>query len=386
MVLIIKNNDIKPRIALFLQDLDGGGAERAIVSLAGDIRKKGYEIDLVIGDANSDYRSEVPSEINVVDFATRSRWRILFNLMAYLRHRNPATVMAALDPPNIMLVIAARLVRFKGNTIVSQRAVLDASLSELKPIHRMILKLLQRICFPLADAVISNSHAAAKEVIKRLHVPKERVVTIQNSLNVELIRQLASESTDSHPFLEVQVPLIISVGSLSGRKDYGTLIRAFKIVKSKRQVNLLIIGEGIERPKLESIISDLNIRDNVSLIGFDANPYKWMDKASVFVSSSKGEGFPNVIAEALSLGLPIVATDCPGDTAELLGHGRWGRLVPVGDPKSMAAAIMAALDDPCPLDVRGRAADFSPAKNTAEYLSILLPKSGRSTDAFHQTN
>ncbi len=373
-------------IAFFLQDLDGGGAERAIVSLAGEITKQGYKVDLVVGDADSEYRSEVSSDVNVVDFSSRSRLRVLFHLMAYLRQRNPTAVMAVLDPPNIMLVVATRLVRFKGKTIISQRAVLDASLSELKPIQRMIMKILQRFCFPLADMVISNSRAAANEVVNRLHVPDDQVMTIQNSVDVEKISEQARKSIDNHVFVKAQMPLIVSVGSLSKRKDFETLIRAFAIVKSKRQANLVIIGEGIERQKLESIISELNLEDNVSLIGFDANPYKWMKKASVFVSSSKGEGFPNVIAEALSLGSSIVATDCPGDTAELLGHGKWGRLVPVGDVKSMASAIVAVLDEPHPSDGRVRAADFSPVKITADYLSILLSKRNRSSDASHQTN
>jgi glycosyltransferase involved in cell wall biosynthesis len=101
-----------------------------------------------------------------------------------------------------------------------------------------------------------------------------------------------------------------------------------------------------------------------------------MAAAAVFVSSSTGEGFPNVVAEALALGGSIVATDCPGDTAELLGHGKWGRLVPVGDPGRMAVAILAALGDPNPPDGRIRAADFSPASAAEAYLKVLLPGLG----------
>jgi glycosyltransferase involved in cell wall biosynthesis len=165
----------------------------------------------------------------------------------------------------------------------------------------------------------------------------------------------------------------------------GTLIKAFEIVKAQRQVSLVIVGKGPEQRKIEGLISDLGLSEGVHLPGFDANPYKWIAAATVFVSSSIGEGFPNAIAEALALGRPIVATDCPGDTAELLGYGKWGRLVPVGDPERMADAILAALDDPDPPDGRVRAADFSPSKITSAYLNVLLPKIDHAADAFRQS-
>jgi len=168
----------------------------------------------------------------------------------------------------------------------------------------------------------------------------------------------------------------------------GTLIKAFAVVKAQREARLAIIGEGYqpaERDRIERLISELGLGESVQLPGFEANPYKWMAAAAVFVSSSTAEGFPNVIAEALALGRPIVATDCPGDTAELLGHGKWGRLVPVGDPQRMAGAILAALDDPDPPDGRTRAADFAPSKITSAYLKVLLPKFEHAADAFRQS-
>ena len=372
-------------IAFFLQDLDGGGAERAIIALAGEVEKQGHAVDLVVGDANSDYCSEVSSEINVVDFATRSRLLVLFRLIAYLRCRNPTVVMSALDPPNIMLVVAAKLAGYKGRTIISQRAVVDASLRELAPGRRMLMGFLQRVCFPRADALISNSHAAANEVQELLGVPAERVVTIHNALDLNRINQLACEPISDASFLKNQAPLIVSVGSLTERKDIPTLIKAFGIVKAQKQANLVIIGKGEERGKIEKLIADLGLTENIHLLGFEANPYKWMAAAAVFASSSTGEGFPNVIAEALALGRSVVATDCPGDTAELLAHGKWGRLVPVGEPESMAEAMLAALDDLAPPDGRSRAADFSPSKITSAYLNVLLPKCDHATGAFGQS-
>jgi glycosyltransferase involved in cell wall biosynthesis len=163
-----------------------------------------------------------------------------------------------------------------------------------------------------------------------------------------------------------------------------TLVQAFAKVREKVQANLAIVGRGGEEITIRGLVSDLGLGPNVVLVGFDINPYRWIAAADVFVSSSTAEGFPNAIAEALALDRPIVATDCPGDTAELLQHGKWGRLVPVGDPARMAAAILAALDDPTPAQGRLRAAEFAPHKTTSAYLNVLLPNSAREFDETRQ--
>lgn len=372
-------------IAFFLQDLDGGGAERAIVALAGEIARRGHAVDIVVGDADSDYRSEVPSVVRIENFATRSPLRVFLRLMAYLRREDPTVVMSALDVPNIMLVIAAKLTGYKGRTIVSQRAVVAAGLDELGPGRRMLTKLLRPLLFRLADALISNSRAAADEARTLLGVSPDRIVTIHNAVDADRINRLAGELLGDRVFPRGQVPLIVSVGSLTKRKDMATLVRAFAVVKARRQAHLVIVGRGPERQQIERLISDAGLRKHVHLVGFDANPYKWIVAARVFVSASTAEGFPNVIAEALALGRPIVASDCPGDTAELLEHGKWGRLVPVGDPGRMAAAILDALDDPNPPDGRIRAADFSPANTADAYLNVLLPKLDTGAPGSHRS-
>jgi glycosyltransferase involved in cell wall biosynthesis len=241
----------------------------------------------------------------------------------------------------------------------------------------MLMGFLQRACFRRADALISNSYAAADDVRTLLRVPAHKIVTIHNALDANRISRLASEAITELSFRSAGVPLIVTVGSLTKRKDMETLIKAVAIVKAKRRISLAIVGKGPEHHRLKGLISELGLAEDVHLPGFDSNPYRWMAAAAVFVSSSTAEGFPNVVAEALALGRSIVATDCPGDTAELLGHGKWGRLVPVGDPECMASAILAALHDPDPPNGRIRAADFSPSKIASAYLDVLLPEFGQ---------
>lgn len=348
------------------------------MSLAGAIAREGFAVDLVVGETKSNLYGEIPREVKVVDFATRSPLRILPQLIAYLRKQNPRTVVSALDLANIMLIIAAALAGYRGRVVVSQRAVVDASLDDLPAVRRMITRFLLRICMTRADAVISNSHAAAADVKATFDIDAGKVTIIPNAVDVERIGSLARQPIKGDFAEAGEQRLIVSVGSLTRRKDVPTLLRAFKIVTGEMPARLVVVGEGPERRSIEALIAELGLTGTVRLTGFDANPYAWMAAATVVVSASTGEGFPNVIAEALALGRSVVATDCPGDTAELLERGKWGRLVPVGDHAAMAAAILAALDESNPPDGRVRAADFAPSKTTASYLAVLLGTPDRS--------
>ena len=368
-------------IAFFLQNLDGGGAERAIAGLAVEIAKLEYAVHLVLGDANTVYNSEVTKEVKVIDFITRSPLMTFVRLMMYLHQKKPSVIMSALDTPNLMLLMAAFLVRFKGRVVISQRAAILASLSHESLLRAFLTKFLQNLLFVRADNLISNSYAASEEVKSLFGVPDEKVTVIHNAIDLDRIHRLASEPLINDFYTKSRVPLILSVGSLTMRKDVSTLIKAVAIVRAIRPVRLALIGDelvqgdGSEKERLRQLTVNLGLFDHVLFAGFDPNPYKWMSAAAVFVSSSTAEGFPNVIAEALAVGCPVVATDCPGDTAKLLEDGRWGRLVPVGNPESMATAILEALDDPSPSDGLMRAANFSPSKIVREYLQVLIPQS-----------
>lgn len=361
------------QMAFFLPNLEGGGAERVIVRLANDISAMGGTVDLVLGEEVGAYLAEVSPKVRIVNLSSTGKLLVLFRLARYIKKINPLVVLSAMDFPNIQMILAAKLIGFKGRTIISQRATIAPVYASAGWIRRLVYGLGMRFTYPHATAIISNSYAATSEIQDIAAVCEERVFTIHNSVDADRINRLAKEPLNDGWFLKNSVPLIISVGSLTLLKDRVTLVKAFAIVKAQRNARLVILGEGAERKIIEKTILDIGLSADVYLPGFDANPFRWMCRSAVLVSSSVTEGCPNHLLEALSLGVAIVATDCPGDTSEVLGHGRWGRLVPVGDPASMAAAILASLDDPNLPDGRVRAAEFTPEKTTRAYLNVLLP-------------
>ena len=364
---------MKPHIALFLPSLEGGGAERAFVDLANQFVDLGVRVDLVLVRAKGPYLSEVRSEVLVVDLQGSRTTLAVLKLFRYLRRNRPDAIISGLDTANITSMIACIAAGCSNRAIFTQRAILRECYRLQYPhTHRAWLVIL-RLIYARARLIITNSHAASHDLCQGFGIPLSKIAVIHNSVDIERIERLAIVDP-KHPWTTSSAkPLILSVGSLTPRKDFSTLLRAFAIVRQSLDCNLIVLGEGTERIRLEALAKEIGVADSVQFLGFDANPFRWMARARVMASSTLAEGCPNVIQQALACGTPIVATDCPGGTSEILEGGKWGRLVPVANPQAMADAIIATLKDKSHPNGRLRAADFDPRKNAKEYLKLILP-------------
>ena len=151
-----------------------------------------------------------------------------------------------------------------------------------------------------------------------------------------------------------------------------TLLHAFSRITHEQPCRLIILGEGKERESLEALVRYLKLEDKVALPGFADNPYPFMRAASVFVLSSRWEGLPTVLIEAMACGCPVVATNCPSGPSEILEASRWGILVEVGNADALANAIKQTLAQPLPSVVlEARAAAFSRERSIDAYSKLL---------------
>jgi glycosyltransferase involved in cell wall biosynthesis len=174
----------------------------------------------------------------------------------------------------------------------------------------------------------------------------EKIKVIYNPVITPELFAKAEEPLDHPWFRPGEPPVVLGVGRLTQAKDFPTLIRAFALVRKERPARLMILGEGEERPKLEALVRELGLEEDVALPGFVGNPYKYIARAGVFVLSSAWEGLPTTLVEALALGTPVVSTNCKSGPEEILEEGRWGRLVPVGNIEELAKAIGESLSMP----------------------------------------
>jgi glycosyltransferase involved in cell wall biosynthesis len=362
-----------PKIGLFLPSLDGGGAERVFVELANEFARLGARVDLALADARGPYLPEVTPAVRVVDFGVSGVLQSLPKLARYLRKERLEALLSGLDHANIVAILARVAAGNRTRSVISIRSVPTAGYRETPSLRRWALLRLMRLAYPFADAIVVNSDAVASDASELLGVPRRRLHTVYNPLNVCRIQRLSFERVD-HPWCVAgAAPIILGVGRLDVLKDFPSLIRAFSLVRSSRECRLVILGEGPDHAKLEGLIRQLGLDREVLLAGFVSNPFSWMRRARVFVSSSLTEGCPNALMQALACGIPVISTDSVGGSAEILQGGKWGALVAVGDIRAMATAIEASLDTTNHPDVRQRARDFAHDTIARQYLQILLP-------------
>ncbi len=314
------------KVALFLPSLEGGGAERVFVELANQFVEEGLEVDLVLASAQGPYLEEVSAAVRVVDLNARGVLNALPRLIRYLRDQRPRALLSALNHANVVAVFAALLSGSKTRSVISVRSLPSVVHAEMGSRHSCLLLQLMKLAYPLADAIVANSEAVASDLAGLLKARDRVPLVFYNPLNLDRIEELSRREVCE---LEIDGgPLILGVGSLTILKDFETLIRAFALVRAGRRCRLAILGEGPERGCLERLVAELGLTADVLLPGFVSNPFSWMRNAAVFVSSSVTEGCPNALMQALACGTPLVSTDCAGGSAEILQHGKWGRLVP----------------------------------------------------------
>ena len=232
--------------------------------------------------------------------------------------------------------------------------------------------------YPRADEIVAVSAGVADDLARVARIPRSRITVIHNPIVTDELLADARAPVDHPWFADGGPPVVLAAGRLTEQKDYPTLLRAFRHARRARELRLVILGEGEERPRLEALARELDVSGDVDFAGFVANPYAFMARASLFVLSSAWEGFGNVVVEAMACGTPVVSTDCPSGPGEILEGGRYGRLVAVGDDEELAAAMLATLEDPPrPELLRERAAAFRADEAALRYLRVIAGESER---------
>jgi glycosyltransferase involved in cell wall biosynthesis len=339
----------KDRIAFFLPGLYEGGAERIILNLAKGIVEHGYPVDLVLARAEGPYMDQVPDSVRLVDLKATRVLTSVPPLVHYLRNEKPVALLSALFA-NVIALISRRLSGLPKRLVITEHNTLSSVTRNQADIRWQFYPKLAGWFYPWADEIIAVSNGVADDLARATTIHRDCIQVIYNPVvTPDLLKK--SEVTFNHPWFKPdEPPVILSVGRLTSQKAFDVLIQAFSRVIKKRPARLLILGEGEDRLTLEALIKQLGLEQNVGLLGFVQNPYPYMAHAALFALSSRWEGLPTVLIEALYLEMSIVATDCPGGTREILKNGEYGRLVPVDNPQVLADAIEASLDNhlPCP--------------------------------------
>lgn len=331
-----------------------GGSAISIARLANHFVRHGIAVHLLrLPETPGEPLPEpLADAVTVHPFTYQRRGTMVAELWRLTRQIRPAAMLAFDTRAGVLATTAARLPGAGVPAWFTPRNSLSGQMAGWSEVRIAKRRRLLNRAYRHSAGVIAISAGQAADFRDIAGVPAEenRIHVIHNSVITPHTRKLAAAPLDD-PWLPRQPgspPVILSAGRLAPQKDYPTLLEAFAILRRQRPARLLILGEGPDRAALETQARALGITADLRLPGFVSNPFAYMTHADLFALSSRWEGFGNVLAEALALGAPVVATDCPSGPAEILDGGRYGPLVPPGDAPALAAAMARTLEDPLP--------------------------------------
>lgn len=285
---------------------------------------------------------------------------------AYARAARPAALVSAGAAANLAALLGGRAAR------VPVAATVHVAIAEG---YDAPAQARARALYPRAQAVIGVSRSVAGQATAMLGLDPDRVHAIYNGVRADDIRRRSAEPP-AHPwFSGGGPPVVLSVGRFAPQKDHPTLVEAFARVRRRRVARLVVMGASAARDRraLRTCALLHGVGEDVDAVDFDANPFRYMRRAAVFALSSRWEGLGLGLLEALACGTPVVSTDAPFGPAEILGGGRWGALVPVGDADALAEALGRALagERPAAAALRARAAEFGVDRMVDAYERLL---------------
>lgn len=365
----------RQHVAFFIRALDGGGAQRDAILLANSLFDTGMKVSILTLVPEGRLSRLVSDGVAIHHVRAKRLATAVNALRKAIRQIAPTVLFSSEAAANLAAFAAVRLLDSNTRPRLVLREVTAPSIAKtMDPYfqNRLAFRLAGYV-YSRADRVLTLTGGARRDLIANFGVPPERIsvmtsnAVIDPSTVARLARTQASAQTR-------EKGLLVAIGRLSPEKDHLTLIEAFADLRKRLRTpaRLVIVGEGPTRPALEEAIARHALGDSVTLAGATSDPFEWLLKAEVLVSSSKFEGLGNVLIEALACGTAVVSTDCPYGPREVLEGGRLGRLVPVGDAKALSEAIASALTQPTDRAALRRAAEKHTASQAARCLIANL--------------
>lgn len=329
----------KKRVMFFLPMLNGGGAERVVLTLLEHIDKKHFEPILVLLANKGHYAGMVSKGIKIIDLQAPQARNAVFKIIKVIYSHKPDVVFTTLAYLNLIIAILRPIL--PKNILFIARESNTVSIRNKREKYPRLFDWLYRHVYQNFDLIVTQSEYMKNDLIINYNIAPEKMITIYNPVNTQTIKK---QYNQTQPDLPKNHCNLLAVGKLSYQKGFDLLLETMRHLDKKYY--LTILGEGNEYAALQELIIKNNLQKQVHLAGFTQNPYSFMKNADLLVLSSRFEGLPNVVLEANSCGTPVVAFDAPGGTAEIIHNGKNGFLVPAFDTQAFAQTIQKACHYP----------------------------------------
>jgi glycosyltransferase involved in cell wall biosynthesis len=338
----------KLKISILTHDISGGAFTNLCIALVRGFLELGVDCTLVLLYASAEELTKY-ADIPIVTLNVKRTTFSLPATIGYLKEYQPDVLLPMPWYFNIVGVWAKYLAGVQTKVILGEHNIisLEASVEHRDKLHLRFLPILMRYTYPHSDALVGVSQDTITDLVETLKIDADiPMQVILNPIDPDRVRRLAQAPTEHPWFDNPQIPTIVTAARLAKQKQLDGLLRAFAQVVKVTPARLLILGEGPLRGELAQLCQELEIADSVAMPGYESNPYRYMAKCDVFVLASAWEGCPIALQEAMAAGAAVVVTDAPGGMKDIIESGKYGRMVPTGDPAALAAEILHLLDRP----------------------------------------
>ncbi|EGV28979.1 glycosyl transferase group 1 [Thiorhodococcus drewsii AZ1] len=344
------------RIACFFSTSGHSGVDRAARHLIPALAGRGYRVDLLKVRRHGPVLDAIPDGVRVIDLGSRHTLACLPAVVRYLRRYRPAAMLSDKDRVNRIALFARFISRVPTRLVLRSGTTISIDLASRSVLERWVQRWSMGHLYTFADQVIVASEGVADDMADYTGLARSHIRVVPPPVVPANLFEAIQPIPDHPWFGQPGSPLILSAGELCSRKDFETLIRAFARLRADRPCRLMILGKGAARERLLVLAEQLGVAQDFDLPGYVPNPYAYMAHADLFAFTSRWEGLGFVLIEALAVGTPVVSTDCPSGPDEILGSGRYGPLVAVGDDAGLAVAMAETLDAPLEVDFLRQAA------------------------------
>lgn len=365
------------KISIVLHDLRGGGAEKMMVRLANQLAQNGDTVEMILLTAGGVNKSFLSESVTLVELNSARTLSAFAPLRKHLKQSNPDGILSALTHVNVITAVVCASLGWSKRLSVSERNTFSLD-------RKVNNGLVMRITYGVApyiyrlipNPVIAVSKGVADDLVDCSIARQQDVCTASNPVITEDTREAAKQDA-KHPWLvNHECKTVVAVGRLSDQKGFDMLIDAFSLVSKEIKARLVIFGEGELRTALQAQIDRLDLTAHVDLAGYTDNPIAEIQQADLFVLSSRFEGSPNVLVEAMSVGCKVVAFDCPSGPMETLKGGEVAPLVEYKNVAKLAKVMLTELVSENLQENRNRIIQavnrFSAENSAKEYRALIL--------------
>jgi glycosyltransferase involved in cell wall biosynthesis len=359
-------------LSIVIPDFRMGGAQRVLINFARHLQQRGIQVQWWVWRDVGPMRLSIPKCQPVLALAGAKGFRgaLIGPLRCWglLLKRDTDRILVSVSGVSILIALLSLLSGRRCHLVIREA-------NGLSNYGSAIRRLLARVLFPRMYRFIAVSSGVARDLSRAFAVDPRHIAVVPNPVNIRELSELAESEEDFLLDLKNRAghrPLLVAVGRLARQKGFDCLLKALSLIPEASRPYLVILGEGPDRLKLDSHVRHLGLSPHVWLAGVTENPYSVILQARLLVLSSRWEGFPNVLLEALALGKPVVATRCPHGPADLIAEGVNGFLVPVDNPTALAVAITRALAHRWePVEIKSSVNAYAPELIYRSYADIL---------------